>query len=128
MEFPEDLYYTETHEWLRVKNGEAEVGLTSYAQEQLKDIVFVELPRIGKKIQARQPCGAVESVKAAYDIYAPVSGEVINVNKDMESQPELVNKDPYGKGWMFRLKIEDKGHLKSLLNAQAYASKIKEAH
>ncbi|HHT9120630.1 MAG TPA: glycine cleavage system protein GcvH [Candidatus Hypogeohydataceae bacterium YC41] len=128
MEFPQELYYTETHEWLRVKDGEVEVGITSYAQEQLRDVVFVELPRIGKKVKAKQPCAVIESVKAAFDIYAPLSGDILSINKELEGQPELINKDPYGRGWMFTIKIENSGELQNLLNAQAYASKIKEAH
>lgn len=128
MEFPQELYYTETHEWLRVKNGEVVVGITSYAQEQLRDVVFIELPRIGKKCKVKDPCAVIESVKAAFDIYAPVSGAITSVNKELEGQPELVNKDPYGRGWMFTLKMEDPGQLQTLLKAQAYASMIKEMH
>ncbi|MDI6759394.1 MAG: glycine cleavage system protein GcvH [Candidatus Brocadiaceae bacterium] len=128
MEFPQDLYYTETHEWLRVKDGEVTVGITSYAQEQLRDVVFIELPRVGKKVKAKDPCAVIESVKAAFDIYAPLSGTITGVNKELEGQPELVNKDPYGLGWMFVLKMEDLTQLQTLLNAQAYASIIKEGH
>ena len=122
------MYYTETHEWLRVKDVEVTVGITSYAQEQLRDVVFIELPRVGKKIKAKDPCAVIESVKAAFDIYAPISGMVTSVNKELEGQPELVNKDPYGLGWMFVLKMEDLTQLQTLLNAQAYASIIKEGH
>ena len=104
------------------------MGITSYAQEQLRDVVFIELPRVGKKIKAKDPCAVIESVKAAFDIYAPVSGMVTSVNKELEGQPELVNKDPYGLGWMFVLKMEDLTQLQTLLNAQAYASIIKEGH
>lgn len=128
MEFPEELYYTETHEWLRVRDGEAVVGITSYAQEQLRDIVFVELPKVGKKVRVKDPCAAIESVKAAFDIYAPISGVVTSVNKDLEGQPELVNKEPYGGGWMFVIKMDDPGQLQTLLKAQAYASMVKEMH
>ncbi len=128
MEFPQELYYTDTHEWLKVKDGEAIVGITSYAQEQLRDIVFIELPKINKKVVAKAPCAAIESVKAAFDIYSPISGTVVGVNKKLENHPELVNKDPYGQGWMFVLKIEDHSQLKTLLNAQAYASIIKGGH
>jgi glycine cleavage system H protein len=128
MEFPQELYYTETHEWVRVNGGEATVGITSYAQEQLRDVVFVELPRIGKKVRVKDPCAVIESVKAAFDIYAPLSGAVTSVNKELEGQPELVNKDPYGQGWMFTIKMEDPGQLKTLLSAQAYAAMIKEGH
>lgn len=128
MEFPEELYYTETHEWLRVRDGEAVVGITSYAQEQLRDIVFVELPKVGKKVRVKDPCAAIESVKAAFDIYAPISGVVTSVNKDLEGQPELVNKEPYGGGWIFVIKMDDPGQLQTLLKAQAYASMVKEMH
>ncbi len=125
MEFPQELHYTETHEWLKVKNGEAVVGITSYAQEQLRDVVFVELPKVGKKVKAKDPCAVIESVKAAFDIYAPISGVITSINKELEGQPELVNKDPYGRGWMFSLKMEDPNQLKTLLTAQAYAATIK---
>jgi glycine cleavage system H protein len=126
MEFPQELYYTETHEWLRVKNGEVVVGITSYAQEQLRDVVFIELPKVGKKVRAKDPCAVIESVKAAFDIYAPVSGTVANANKELEGQPELVNKDPYDQGWIFAIKMDDPAQLQTLLTAQAYVSMVKE--
>lgn len=121
MNFPTDVSYTETHEWVRTDgSGQAVVGLTAYAQEQLRDIVFIELPKVGKKFRAKDPCAAVESVKAAFDIYAPVSGEITSVNKDLEDRPELVNEDPYGNGWIFTINMSNPNELKVLLSAEAY--------
>lgn len=121
MDFPTDISYTETHEWVRTSgSGKAVVGLTAYAQEQLRDVVFIELPKIGKKFRAKDPCAVVESVKAAFDIYAPVSGEIVEVNTELEDRPELVNEDPYGKGWIFKINMGNPNELKALLSAAAY--------
>jgi glycine cleavage system H protein len=128
MDFPVDLSYAKTHEWVRQKGDEAIVGITSYAQEQLRDIVFVELPKLGRKVKAKQPCAVIESVKAAYDTYAPVSGEIIRINTELEGSPQLINEDPYGKGWLFAIKMNDPGELKELLSSQAYAVLCKEEH
>jgi glycine cleavage system H protein len=121
MDFPTDVSYTESHEWVRTSNStEAVVGLTAYAQEQLKDVVFIELPKPGKKFRAKDPCAIIESVKAAFDIYAPVSGEIIRVNNDLEDNPQLINEDPYGKGWIFVIRVDVPGEIKALMTADDY--------
>jgi glycine cleavage system H protein len=104
---PEDLKYTKDHEWVRLENGEATVGITHHAQEEMGDLVFVELPREGDTLSAGQVLGTVESVKAVSELFAPVSGEVIGINDALTEQPELINQDPYGKGWMLRVKVAD---------------------
>jgi glycine cleavage system H protein len=117
---PTDLRYTKDHEWVRVAGDEATIGITAYAAEQLGDIVFVELPDAGKALQQFATFGVVESVKAVSDLYAPLSGEVAAANADLTGSPELVNTDPYGKGWMLRLKIGDPAEVEGLLDAAAY--------
>lgn len=124
MNIPEQLKYTRSHEWVRAEGAEAVVGITDHAQRELTDIVYVELPQLGKRLQAGAPCAVVESVKAASDIYAPVSGEVISINSALASAPELVNQDPYGNGWMFRVRMSDPAELGSLLSAEQYAQHI----
>ena len=121
MNFPKDLLYTKTHEWVK-KEGEDKVriGITSHAQNQLGDVVYVELPALDRTVKAGDACTVVESVKAAYDIYAPVSGKVTEVNNDLEDNPQLVNEDPYGKGWFFVIEIEDPQQLKNLLSNKEY--------
>ncbi len=121
MNFPEDLLYTKTHEWVK-KEGEDKVriGITSHAQSQLGDVVYVELPVLDRTVKAGEACTVIESVKAAYDIYAPVSGKVTEVNNDLENNPQLVNEDPYGKGWFFVIEIEDPQQLKNLLSNKEY--------
>ncbi len=106
MNVPEHLQYTETHEWLRLDGETATVGITDHAQAELTDIVYVELPKIGTALTAKQPAAVVESVKAASDIYAPIGGTVAEVNGALEGDPGLVNRDPFGEGWLFRLRIE----------------------
>ncbi len=122
MDFPDNLFYTQTHEWVR-KEGDKEVfvGITQHAQEQISDVVFVELPKIGDTVGAGKACAVVESVKAACDIYAPVSGKVVKVNEKLESSPQLVNEDPYGQGWFFAIDMENSEELKALLSSDAYA-------
>ena len=121
MNFPKDLLYTKTHEWVK-KEGEDKVriGITSHAQNQLGDVVYVELPALDRTVKAGEACTVIESVKAAYDIYAPVSGRVTEVNNDLEDNPQLVNEDPYGKGWFFVIEIEDPQQLKNLLSNKEY--------
>ncbi len=121
MNFPEDLLYTKTHEWVK-KEGEDKVriGITSHAQSQLGDVVYVELPALGRIVKAGEACTVIESVKAAYDIYAPVSGKVTEVNNDLENNSQLVNEDPYGKGWFFVIEIEEPQQLKTLLSNKEY--------
>ena len=124
-----ELRYLSSHEWLRVESdGTAFVGITDHAQESMGDLVFVETPEVGSTVTAGEEAGVVESVKAASDIYAPLSGEVIAINVELEEAPEAVNNDPYGDGWMFQVKISDASELESaeLLSAEGYAEKIEE--
>lgn len=127
---PTQLKYTRTHEWAQLMDdGTLRIGITAHAQDLLGDMVFVELPAIGRHIATAQECAVVESVKAASDIYSPVAGEVIAVNEALASNPELVNKDPYGEGWIIRLKPDNNAELNGLLTAAAYAELIAtEAH
>ena len=124
MSVPADLRYTKDHEWVRVDGEEAVVGITAYAADQLGDIVFVELPDIGKSLKAAAAFGVVESVKAVSDLFAPVAGEVIAINEGLNATPELVNTDPYGEGWMIRVRIADPTAIDELLDAGAYDALI----
>lgn len=121
---PADLLYQSSHEWARVEGDTATVGISDHAQAELTDVVFVELPAMGKTVDSGDPTAVVESVKAASDIYAPVSGEVIEVNPAVEADPSLVNTDPYGAGWIFKLKITKPDQLPSLLTPEAYGELI----
>ncbi|WP_319783660.1 glycine cleavage system protein GcvH [Oceanisphaera sp. IT1-181] len=124
---PSELKYAPTHEWVRVEeNGEVVIGISEHAQDLLGDMVFVELPEVGRNLDASEECAVVESVKAASDIYAPVSGEVIAINEELEDSPELINSDPYGDGWLFRVKLTDESDLEELLSAAGYQSAIDE--
>ena len=126
-EIPEDLHYTNTHEWLEDQgDGSYRVGITDHAQEQLGDLVFVELPEIGSTYTAGAECAVVESVKSASDLYCPVDGEIVEVNADLEDSPEVVNTDPYGGGWIYRLKPTDPGSVDELLDADGYAESLEE--
>lgn len=116
---PKELKYTESHEWVRIEGDEAVVGITHFAQEQLGDLTYVEVPEVGDEFEAGDEMGSVESVKAASEIYAPVSGEIVAVNEALEDAPESVNQDPYGEGWMVRFKLA--GEPEGLLDAEAYA-------
>ena len=118
MNIPQDLKYAKSHEWVRTEGEEAVVGITDFAQQQLGDLTFVELPPVGEAVTAGTVMGSVESVKAAADLYAPVSGEVVAINEELENAPELVNEDPYGKGWMLRIAVSETPG--ELLDAQAY--------
>ena len=118
--FPEDLKYTKNHSWVKVEGDRGKVGLTFYAQEQLSDIVFLELPETGKEVSSMNPFGTIESVKATMDLITPVSGEVVETNGDLADHPEKVNQDPYGEGWMIVVKLKDPGELNSLLSAPDY--------
>jgi glycine cleavage system H protein len=118
-----DLFYRESHEWVRNNgDGTATIGISDHAQAQLGDMVFVELPEPGMSYEQGEACAVVESVKAASDAYAPVTGEVIEANGALEDEPELVNTDPFGDGWMYRVKLSDPSELDGLLNAEAYAA------
>ncbi len=131
MTYPSDYRYTNEHEWVRIEGDVATVGITDYAQHELGDVVYVELPKPGAKLNAGQSFGTVESVKAVSDIYAPVSGEVTEVNSALTSTPETVNKDPHGAAWLIKLKLSSSAELSKLMNAAAYeafiADKQKEA-
>lgn len=120
MKYPEDLKYTEEHTWLRIEGKKGRVGITYYAQEQLKEIVFVELPEIGATVKYMEPFGVVESAKATSDLYSPVTGTVVEVNEDLHVDPGLINRDPYGKGWMILVEIEDLKELEKLLSDKDY--------
>lgn len=123
---PEDLTYTKDHEWVRVKGEEATVGITDHAQQQLGDVVYVELPKVGDKFETSEPFGSVESVKAVSEIYMPLSGNVVEVNDALNDSPELVNEDPYGDGWMIRTKIDNPSQVDALLTSVEYEDYIKE--
>lgn len=124
MEFPESLKYTKDHEWVRVEGENAIIGITDFAQGELGDIVFVEIETQGEKIEKEEIFGTVEAVKTVSDLFMPVTGTVIEVNKAIDSKPELVNKDPYGEGWMIKIKVEDPSQLTELLSAEAYRKLI----
>jgi glycine cleavage system H protein len=117
--------YSKDHEYVRVEGGEGVVGISDYAQQQLGDVVFAETPPIGKALKKGDPAAVVESVKAASDVFAPVSGEVIAVNSEAESTPGLINEDAFGRGWLFRIKLADPGELKDLMDEPAYADFLK---
>ncbi|MDO6683859.1 MULTISPECIES: glycine cleavage system protein GcvH [unclassified Agarivorans] len=124
---PAELRYASTHEWVRSEgDGVYTVGISEHAQELLGDMVFIDLPDVGDDIDAGDDCAVAESVKAASDIYAPVSGEVVEINEDLEDSPELVNSDAYGDGWMFKVKVSDEAELENLLSAEDYAATIEE--
>jgi glycine cleavage system H protein len=127
MNVPEDLLYTETHEWIRREGDKIRVGITDHAQSELTDVVYVELPKIDREANAKDAIAVVESVKAASDIYAPVKGKVIEVNKALEADAGLINREPYGQGWIFALKIDNPDVLKGLKNAAAYRAQIKQS-
>jgi len=124
MNVPDDLLYTESHEWIKREGENIRVGITDHAQAELTDVVFVELPKADRQVNAKEPIAVVESVKAASDIYAPVTGTVVDANKALEGNPALINTDPFGEGWLFVLKIENEADLKSLKDAAAYKQQI----
>ena len=126
MEFPEDLKYSKEHEWVLVEDNVATVGITEFAQDQLGDIVFVELPAVGDKVSKEDAFGVVESVKAVSDIYAPVSGKVLEVNDDLPENPEMVNEDAYGDGWMIKVEMNDPEELQDLMSAAEYEEYVAE--
>lgn len=124
MNVPAELKYTKEHEWIRVEGEEAYVGITDYAQSQLGDIVFVEVETEGDNLEAGDTFGSIEAVKTVSDLYMPIAGEVLEFNSELEDQPYLVNKDPYGKGWIIKVKVEDEAQLDGLLSADAYKASI----
>jgi glycine cleavage system H protein len=121
---PTDLRYAKSHEWVRVSGDTATVGITDHAQHELTDIVFVELPAVGRKVKAGEACAVVESVKTASDIYSPVSGEILEVNQAVVDKPELVNTDPHGTGWFYKIKLSDAAEVNALLTPENYKAQI----
>lgn len=121
-EIPSDLFYTEEHEYLRAteEEGVYQVGITDYAQGELGDVVFLELPSVGERFQRMETFGTIEAVKAVSDLYCPVSGEIVEVNSGLEDDPALVNRDPYGEGWMIRLRVDDPSEVEALLDSDGY--------
>src|ERR1035437_2549283 len=117
---PQDLRYTKEHEWVRVEGGLATVGITDYAAHELGDVVFVELPEVGRTVAQSAAIGVIESVKAVSDLFAPLAGDVVEANAELSSEPELLNSDPFGRGWMLRIKIADASQVDGLLDAAAY--------
>ena len=127
MEFPQDLRYTEEHEWVRSEGDEVVFGITDWAQDQLGDIVYVELPEVGAALTQAEPFGSVEAVKAVADLFAPVSGEVLAVNEAINDDPVVVNSSPYGNGWMVRARISDPSELDNLLDVASYKKLVEES-
>lgn len=128
MNFPKDLKYTASHEWARIEGDTATIGITDFAQGELGDIVFVEIPAVGSKVEMGKPFGTVEAVKAVSDLNAPLSGEVAEINGELEGTPDLVNKDAYGKGWMVKIKLSDISQAGKLMDAEAYEKMEKHGH
>jgi len=126
MEFPEELKYTEEHEWAFIEDDLVVVGITDFAQDALGDVVFVELPEIGTMVEAGKPFGVVESVKAVSDIYAPVSGEVVEVNEELSDSPEMINTSPYEDAWLVKIKVNEPGEINDLMDAEAYQAFVEE--
>ena len=122
MAYPDDLRYSKEHEWVRADDGNATIGITSFAADELGDIVFIELPEVGGQLTQFGTFGVVESVKAVSDLYAPVSGTVVEVNEALRDAPELMNSDPFGEGWIARVELSDPGELDNLMDAEAYTA------
>lgn len=128
MSYPEDVRYTREHEWARESAGVLTIGITGYATDQLGDVVYVELPEEGRKLEAGKPFGVVEAVKTVSDLYAPLAGEVIEINAALADNPALVNQDPYGEGWMIRMRPADANAVKALMSAADYEKHVDESH
>lgn len=126
MEFPKDLYYTREHEWIRIEGHEATIGITDFAQDQLGDIVFVDLPEVDDEISKDESFGTIESVKAVSDVYAPVTGVIIEVNDSLPDNPEVINEDPYGDAWLIRVRLSDTSELEDLMSSDEYQEYIAE--
>ena len=122
---PDDLLYAKSHEWVRLADGVATVGITDHAQHELTDVVFVELPAVGRKVRAGEACAVVESVKTASDIYSPIGGEIVAVNEGLPANPALVNTAPFGEGWFFRIKVASAGEAGALLTPAQYRAQVK---
>lgn len=126
MQYPQDLLYTKEHEWVRTEDGVAVVGVTDYAQDQLGDVVYVDLPAVGARVVQFEKMGEIESVKTVSDLYSPVSGEVVEVNDEVRDHPERVNEDPYGAGWLIRVRMDRPDELEQLLVAADYAAYVEQ--
>jgi glycine cleavage system H protein len=126
MEFREGLLYTESHEWVKEEGDKVTIGISDYAQSQLKDVVYVEMPEIGAEFKKGDSIGVVESVKTVADIYSPVSGKVLETNLALKDHPQFINEDPFGKGWIVKIAIRDKGDLKGMLSAKDYKKSLPE--
>lgn len=126
MNLPTNLKYSEEHEWVRIEGNKAHIGITDFAQSELGDIVFVELPSVGDEIKQNEPFGSVESVKTVSELYAPLTGKVVEVNGELEDSPELVNESPYEKAWMIVVELADEGELGKLMDAKAYETMVQE--
>jgi len=124
MSIPNELLYTEEHEWILVDGDVATIGITDYAQSELGDIVYIEFPEVGSEVDQMDPFGSIEAVKAVEELYAPVSGEIIEVNTNLEDNFQMINQDPYGDGWIIKIKVADPGELEALLTAEQYAKKV----
>ena len=120
MNIPADLKFTKTHEWVKIEGNKAKVGITDFAQHEITDVVHVELPENSKNVKKAQPTAVIESVKSAFDIYSPVSGKIVEINEEVLGSPELINKDPYGKGFLFVVEFSDNNELADLLSAEKY--------
>jgi glycine cleavage system H protein len=118
--YPDNFYYTKDHEWLKIDGEKAKIGITDFAQKQLGDVVYVELPQPGAQLEFHQSMGVIESVKAVSDIFSPISGDIIETNEELNDSPELVNDDPHGKGWIVQIKIKDETELEKLMSASEY--------
>ena len=126
LKYPDNLKYTKEHQWVKIDGDVVTVGLSDFAQHQLTDVVFVELPEVGKKVEQMKSLCSIESVKSVSDISSPVSGEVTGVNTDLENKPELINKDPYGRGWIAKIKINDKSEIDKLMSTEEYKKFVSE--
>lgn len=126
--YPEDLKYTAEHEWVRIDGSRARVGITSFAQDQLGDVVYVELPKVGADVKQFAIFGVIDSVKASSDLYSPVSGRIVAVNEQLASEPELVNREPYGAGWMIDVELSDTSEVDKLMSAEMYQAQVNQPH
>ncbi|HDL18191.1 MAG TPA: glycine cleavage system protein GcvH [Bacteroidetes bacterium] len=124
MDIPEDLQYTEEHEWVLTEDNTAAIGITDFAQGELGDVVFIEMPQVGDLVQQMEPFGTIEAVKTVADLFAPVSGEVVELNTLLEDSPNLINEDPYGEGWIIKIKFSDAAELENLLSADDYKNLV----
>jgi glycine cleavage system H protein len=126
MDFPDNLFYTKEHEWIKIEGSTATIGITDYAQEQLGDIVFVDLPSVGQDLKREDTFGVVESVKSVSDCYAPLTGKVAEINEDLADNPQMLNEDCYGEGWMIKIALNDANEAKKLMKAAEYQAFVKE--